>query len=134
MNLWEPRGISNQQAKDRRNMAGFNVTNAADQIFSALVQQSRTSFQGVVQDIDQHVIPTMASIARSLAVIGGRLADGTYTRDIADVEVAAQIDAAAAVIVRFANRILKEIQDIINAVIDAVKHVINAAVQTALIA
>ena len=47
--------------------------------------------------------------------------------------VAAQIDAAAAVIVRFANRILKEIQDIINAVIDAVKLVINAAVKTALI-
>ena len=115
-------------------MAEFNVTNAANQIFSALVQQSQTSFQGVIQDIDQHVIPTMASIARSLAVIGGRLADGTYTRDIADVEVAAQIDAAAAVIVRFANRILKEIQDIINAVIDAVKQVINAAVRTALIA
>ena len=114
-------------------MAGINVANAADQIFSALVQQSQTSFQGIVQDIDQHVIPTMASIARSLAVIGGRLADGTYTKDIADVEVAAQIDAAAAVIVRFANRMLKEIQDIINAVIDAVKQVINAAVQAALI-
>jgi hypothetical protein len=115
-------------------MAEFNVTSAADQIFSALAQQSRSSFQGVVQDIEQHVIPTMASIARSLAVIGGRLADGTYTPDIADVEVAAQIDAAAAVIVRFANLILQEIQDIINAVIDAVKLVINAAVQTALIA
>lgn len=115
-------------------MAGFNVTDAADQIFSALVQQSQTSFQGVVQDIDQHVIPTMSLIARSLAVIGGRLEDGTFTKDIADVEVAAQIDAAAAVIVRFANRILKEIQDIINAVISAVKQVINAAVQTTLIA
>jgi hypothetical protein len=131
--LFEPRGISNQQAKNRGKMAAINVANAADQIFSALVQQSQTSFQGIVQDIDQHVIPTMASIARSLAVIGGRLADGTYTKDIADVEVAAQIDAAAAVIVRFANRMLKEIQDIINAVIDAVKQVINAAVQAALI-
>jgi hypothetical protein len=115
-------------------MAGFNVESAADQIFSALAQQSRTSFQGVVQDIEQHVIPTIALIARSLAVIGVRRANGTYTPDIADVEVAAQIDAAASVIVRFANRILKEIQDIINAVIDAVKLVINAAVQTALIA
>jgi hypothetical protein len=114
-------------------MAGFNVTNAADQIFSALAQQSRTSFQGVVQDIDQHVIPTMSLIGQSLAVIGGRLADGTYTEAIAEVEVAAQIDAAAAVIVRFANRILKEIQDIINAVIEAVKQVINTAVQTTLI-
>jgi threonine dehydrogenase-like Zn-dependent dehydrogenase len=114
-------------------MASFNVTNAADQIFSALVQQSRTAFLGVVQDLDQHVIPTMASIARSLAVIGGRLADGTYTPEIADVEVAGQIDAAAAVIVRFANRILREIQDIINAVIDAVKQVINTAVRTTLI-
>src|SRR5438045_3216165 len=115
-------------------MAGFDVANAADHIFSALAQQSRTSFQGVVQDIDQHVIPTMSLIARSLAVIGGRLADGTYTKDIADVEVAAQIDAAAAVIVRFANRVLKEIQDIINAVINAAKQAINAAVQTTLIA
>src|ERR1700760_4888660 len=114
-------------------MAEFNVTSAADQIFSALAQQSRTSFQGVVQDIEQHVIPTMASIARSLAVIGGRLADGTYTPDIADVEVAAQIDAAAAVIVRFANRILKEIQDTINAVLSAVRDVVNTALGVALL-
>src|SRR5207237_7447043 len=105
---WSREGYQTSKHRIGGKMAGFNVTNAADQIFSALVQQSQTSFHGVVQDIDQHVIPTMASIARSLAVIGGRLADGTYTKHIADVEVAAQIDAAASVIVRFANRILND--------------------------
>jgi hypothetical protein len=114
-------------------MAGVNIKSAADKILTALVEQSRISFQGVVQDVEQHVIPTMALIARSLAVIGGRLKDGTYTKEIADVEVAAQLDAAASVIVRFANRILKEIQEIINAVIDAVKQVVNAAVKVALL-
>lgn len=114
-------------------MSGVDLTSAAGNILNALIQQSRTSFAGVVDDIDQHVVPTMASIARSLAVIGGRLKDGTFTKEIADVEVAAQLDAAASVIVRFANRILKEIQDIINAVVDAVKHVVNAAVQVALL-
>ncbi len=114
-------------------MTAFSVKSAADKILSALIKQSRTSFEGVVQDIDQHVIPTMSLIARSLAVIGGRLADGTYTKAIADVEVAAQTDAAAAVIVRFANRVLKDIQDIVNAVIDAVKQTINMAVGVALI-
>jgi hypothetical protein len=94
---------------------------AIQDITTAPAAQSRVSFTNVVDDIDQHVIPTMPSIAHSFAVIGGRLADGTYTEDIADVEVAAQIDAAASVIVRFANRILREIQDIINAVLCAVR-------------
>lgn len=114
-------------------MSGPNVTGAADKILVALIGQSRISFQGVVDDIDQHVIPTMASIARSLAVIGSRLADRIYTKEIADVAVAAQLDAAAAVIVRFANKVLKEAQDVINAAIDAVREEVNAAVRVALL-
>jgi hypothetical protein len=111
----------------------ISVKSAADKIFSALSKQSRVAFQGVVEDIDQHVLPTMALIARSLAVIGGRLADGTFTKDIAQVEVDAQLDAAAAVIVRFANRLLKTVEDLLNAVVAAVRDVVNAAVGVALI-
>ncbi len=114
-------------------MNGQTVASAANRILAALIAQSRVSFQGVVDDFDQHVVPTMASIARSLAVIGGRLADRTYTKEIADVEVAAQLDAAAAVIVRFANKVLKEVQDLINAVVDAVRQAVNAAVGIALL-
>ena len=110
-----------------------SVKTAADEIFSALSNESRLAFQGVVQDIDQHVLPTMALIARSLAVIGSRLADGTFTKDIAEVEVDAQLDAAAAVIVRFANQLLKAVQDLLNAVVTAVREVVNAAVGVALI-
>jgi hypothetical protein len=107
--------------------------NAVQNIVTALTTQARISFTNVVDDIDQHVIPTMASIAHSLTVIGGRLIDGIYTKDIADVEVAAQIDAAASVIVRFANRVLKEIQDTINAVLSAVRDVVNTALGVALL-
>ena len=107
---------------------------AFNDILSALTTQAQASFATVVTDINQHVLPTMASIAHSLVVIGGRLADGTYTRDIADVEIAAQVDAAASVIVRFANALLKQVQDIINAVLSAVKDVVNAAVGVALLA
>ena len=114
-------------------MAGSNIKGAADKILTALIDQSRVSFKGIVEDVDQHVLPTMASIARSLAVIGSRLADGTYTKEIAYVEIAAQLDAAAAVIVRFANKILKEVQDVINAVINAVREVVNTAVKVALL-
>ena len=101
---------------------------ALDDILKALTTQARISFTNVVTDIDQHVVPTMASIAHSLVVIGSRLENRTYTKDIADVEVAAQIDAAASVIVRFANAVLKQIQDIINAVLNAARAVVNAAV------
>ncbi|MGE0226159.1 MAG: hypothetical protein AB7S57_23025 [Acetobacteraceae bacterium] len=101
---------------------------AFDDIFRALVAQSRASFKDIVTDIDQHVIPTMASIARSLVVIGGRFADGTYTKDIADIEIAAQVDAAASVIVRFANALLRRIQDIINAVLTAIRTVVNDSI------
>ena len=107
--------------------------NAIQTVFTALSAQARLSFTNVVDDVDQHVIPTMASIAHSLAVIGGRLADGTFTKEIADVEVAAQIDAAASVIVRFSNRILREIQDIINAVLHAVRMVVNDALGVVLL-
>jgi hypothetical protein len=106
---------------------------ALQDILGALTTQAKTSFADVVTDIDQHVIPAMASIAHSLVVIGGRLADGTYTKDIADVEIAAQVDAAASVIVRFANAVLRQIQDIINAVLDAVSTVINNALGVALL-
>jgi hypothetical protein len=114
-------------------MPNSRLDSATRKILAALTGQAELSFRGVVADIEQHVIPTMASIARSLAVTGGRLADGTFTKDIADVEVAALLDAAASVIVRFANRVLKEIQDIINAVIGAVRDVINTAVGVALV-
>jgi hypothetical protein len=106
---------------------------AVQDIFTALTSQAKVSFTNVVADFDQHVIPAMASIAHSLVVIGGRLADGTYTKSIADVEVAAQVDAAASVIVRFANQILKEVQDIINAVLSAVRNVVNTALGVALL-
>jgi hypothetical protein len=109
------------------------VPDALQTILGALTNQSRISFQNVVADIDQHVAPTMALIAHSLTVIGGRLEDGTYTNDIADVEVQAQLDAAASVIVRFANRVLKEIQDILNAVIDAVRDIVNTALGISLL-
>jgi len=114
-------------------MPSSSLDSATRKILSALTGQAEISFRGVVQDIEQHVIPTMASIARSLAVTGGRLADGTFTKEIADVEVAASLDAAASVIVRFANRVLKEIQDIINAVLKAVRDVVNTAVGVALL-
>ncbi|HSU06892.1 MAG TPA: hypothetical protein VLI93_15100 [Acetobacteraceae bacterium] len=113
-------------------MSGSGLAVAQATILDALAHQSRISFTGVVVDVEQHVVPTMAAIAHSLVVIAGRLADGTYTKDIADVEMGAQIDAAASVIVRFANRILKEVEDIINAVLAAVRQVVNGALKAAL--
>jgi hypothetical protein len=106
---------------------------ALQDILTALTGQARISFKDVVADIDQHVIPTMASIAQNLVVIGGRLASGLYDQRTADVEVAAQIDAAASVIVRFANGVLKQIQDIINAVLGAVRDVVNTALGVAVL-
>lgn len=109
------------------------MANAVTTIFNALAQQSRESFTGIVEDVELHVVPTMSSIAHNLVVIGSRLAAGIYTKEIADVELDAQIDAAASVIVRFANRVLKEIQDIINAVLAAVRSVVNTALNVALL-
>lgn len=109
----------------------MSAASAQAQILNALTQQSKVAFAGVVGDIEQHVIPTMAAIAHSLVVIGERLAAGIYTKEIADVELNAQIDAAASVIVRFANKVLKEIEDIINAVLAAVQGVVNTALKTA---
>jgi hypothetical protein len=106
---------------------------AFQDILDALTVQARVSFTDVVDDINQHVIPTMAAIAHSLVVIGGRLADGTYTQDIANVEVDAQIDAAASVVVRFAHKILTEVQEILDAVLNAVSIVVNKALGVALL-
>jgi formiminotetrahydrofolate cyclodeaminase len=102
-------------------------------IYDALSKQAAISFDGVVSDVEQHVLPTMAAIARGLVVIGTRLKEGIYDEEIARVEIDAQIDAMAAVLVRFANRILKEVQDIINAVLDAARVAINGALGVALL-
>ncbi len=105
-----------------------NVQNAAAEIFKALSDQSRASFSTVVSDIDTHVLPTMAMIAQNLATIGLQLADNKIDKEMADIEVKMQIDAAASVLVGFANTTLKGIQDILNVVLDAVKGAVNTAV------
>ncbi len=102
-------------------------------IYDALAKQAGTSFKDIVADFERHVLPTMASIAAGLVVIGARLKEGVYTDEIAGAEVDALVDAAASVLVRYANRILKEVQDIINAVLEAVRAAINGALGVALI-
>jgi hypothetical protein len=102
-------------------------------VLSALTRQARSSFEGVVADIDQHVLPAMSWIAKGLVVIAARLKSGIYTDEIARAEVDGLVDAAASILVRFANRILKEVQDIINAVLEATRATINTALGVALI-
>jgi hypothetical protein len=106
---------------------------ALQDILDALTAQARVSFADVVADVDQHVAPTMALIAHNLVVIGSRLADRTYDEDIANAELTAQVNAAASVIVRFANQILRQIEIIINATLNAVRTVVNRALGVALL-
>jgi hypothetical protein len=108
-------------------LAAIDPDAAFQVVFKAVTAQARTSFQGIVADIEQNVVPTMASISHSLLIIGTRLANGTYTKDIADAEVAGQGEAAASVIIRFANATLKAVQDIMNALLAAVAGVVNGA-------
>lgn len=114
-------------------MATINTDAAFQTIFKAVTAQARTSFKGIVSDIEQNVVPTMASISHSLIIIGTRLTNGTYTKDIADVEVAGQLEAAASMIIRFANATLKAVQDIINALLAAVAGVVNGALGVSLL-
>jgi hypothetical protein len=114
-------------------LAAINLDTAFQTIFKAVTTQARTSFKGIVADIEQNVVPTMASISHSLVIIGTRLANGTYTKDIADTEVAGQVEAAASVINRFANAVLKAVQDIINALLAAVAGVVNSVLGVGLL-
>ncbi|HEX3346776.1 MAG TPA: hypothetical protein VHS58_01585 [Acetobacteraceae bacterium] len=108
-------------------MSAFHAASAANTIFDALSTQARVSFAGVVGDVERDVIPTMAMLAQNLVVIGARRADGTYSAQDAADELEAQVDAAASVIVRFANEVLAQIQALLNALLAAVKSVVNAA-------
>jgi hypothetical protein len=98
---------------------------AGAEIFKALSSASQTAFAGIVDDIEKHVLPTMAMIAQSLVTIGSQLASGDIDKEVADIEVEMQVRAAAAVIVGFANTTLLNVQNIINAVLDAVKDTVN---------
>jgi hypothetical protein len=102
-------------------------------VLSALTRQATNSFEGVVADIEQHVLPAMSWIAKGLVVIAARLKSGIYTDQIASAEVDGLVDAAASVLVRFANRVLQEVQDTINAVLAACRAAINAALGVALV-
>lgn len=108
-------------------MITINPDAAFQTVFKAVTAQARTSFKGVVVDVEQNVVPSMAAISHSLIIIGMRLSNDTYTKDIADVEVAGQIEAAASVIIRFANAVFKAVQDIINGLLAAVAGVVNGA-------
>lgn len=110
-----------------------DVQKAATDIFNALANQSRTSFAAVVSDIDKHVLPTMAMIAQNLATIGTQLAADRISKTTADLEIQMQKNAAAAVLVGFANTTLKNIEDILNAVLSAVRTAVNTAVGVALL-
>ncbi len=114
-------------------MSTINPDAAFRTIFKALTAQARTSFDGIVADFEQNVVPTMASISHSLVIIGTRLSNGTYTKDIADVEVTGQVEAAASVIIRFADAALKAVQDMINALLAAVAGVVNGALGVTLV-
>lgn len=103
------------------------ASGAAQTIFDALAAQARRSFAGVVGDVEKDVIPTMAMLAQNLVVIGGRLASGEYTKQDAQDELDAQVDAAASVIVRFANEVLAQIQALLNALLAAVAEAVNHA-------
>jgi len=112
---------------------GLDPSSAAKTIFDELSTRARSSFGNVVSDIEKDVIPTMAMLSQNLVVIGGRLATGDYTQQDADDEIAAQVDAAASVIVRFANEVLAQIQGILNAILSAAAEVVNGALGVALL-
>jgi hypothetical protein len=108
-------------------MADFNPETAAKTIFDALSGQAHISFANIVKDVEKDVIPTLAMLAQNLVVIGQRRAKGDYDdQDVAD-ELEATVNAAASVIVRFASDVLAEIQALLNALLDAVKTIVNAA-------
>lgn len=110
-----------------------DVAAAAKTILDALSTQAKASFSGVIGDIDKDVIPTMAMLAQNLAIVGARLESGEYQQQDAADEIAAQVDAAASVLVRFTNEVLSEIQALLNALLNAVSGVVNKAVGVALL-
>jgi len=114
-------------------MGGSTVGDAAATIFDALVSESETALKDVVSDLQTHVVQTMAMLARSLATIGLDRADYVITEDMANIEVRMAIRAAASVIVGFANETLLGIERIINAVLGAIKQVVNTAVGVAVL-
>ena len=106
-----------------------------DDFFKVLTDQARLSFGGMVGDVDKHVLPSMASLAQNLVTIAATKATTPgYTDAMAQADFQAQVDAAASVLIRFANNTLKAVQDKLNALLAAVAGAINRLIGFPLLA
>ncbi|HTW29393.1 MAG TPA: hypothetical protein VME92_19870 [Acetobacteraceae bacterium] len=110
-----------------------DVQSVAADILKVLEPQARSSFAGLVRDVETHVLPSMAMIAQSLATVGAQRVAGTISEELASLEIDGLRDAAASVIVGFANTTLQQVQAVLNAVLAAVAASVNRLVGIALL-
>jgi hypothetical protein len=100
-----------------------------DQLFKVLSDQAKVSFKGVAVEFDKGVLPAMASLAQNLVTIQElKATNNAYTNEMALADFQEQLDAAASVLIRFANATLLAVQNVLNALISAVATILNKLV------
>jgi len=102
-------------------------------ILEALETSAGDAFHGITSDLEKHIFPALAGIAKSIVAIAADVAAGEISESRAKIELRMARNAAEAWIVGFVEATLERIQGAINATLRAAAEVINRAVGFALL-
>ena len=102
-----------------------------DNLFSQLLQAGQGLAGDVWQQMKSFAVPELKKIAVQIVAIGEHLED--YTQEGARALLDMQMKAAAGVIVAMTTLTLLAVQEALNAIIAAVKQLVNSTLGFALI-
>jgi hypothetical protein len=110
-----------------------DLTSAAEDALAAGAKTARHEGKALGDDFEKLVRPNLEAVIAQMAQITEDLAKGDIGQDQAKDDLATQFDAIPPLILAETELLLEAVQDIINAVIGALKAAINTAAKVPLL-
>lgn len=110
-----------------------DVQTAAEKALTAGMTAARNGGRGLAADLASQLKPNLLDIAAQIASITEARSTGTITTELAQLNLKQQFESIRDLAVAEAELVLLAIQDILNAVIDALKAAVNTALKFPLV-
>ena len=110
-----------------------DVQTAAEKALTAGMTAARNGGKGLAADLASQLKPNLLDIAAQIASITEARITGTITTELAQLNLKQQFESIRDLAVAEAELVLLAIQDILNAVIDALKAAVNTALKFPLV-
>jgi hypothetical protein len=110
-----------------------DVQAAAENALTAGANAARNEGKGLAADLASQLKPNLLDIAAQIASITEARIAGTITTELAQLNLKQQFESIEDLAIAEEELVLLAIQDILNAVIDALKAAVNAALKFPLV-